>query len=322
MHIVPPHAPAFALLATLLLAAAPATAQSVDYQVPKIDGAFWQIAGNPDLGDLGTPVQQPVDFAIWQAADGTWQLWSCIRHTACGGFTRLFHRWESTHLTHADWEPKGVVMQAAPEFGELPGGLQAPHVFVAHGTYYMVYGDFMRICLASSADGKTFARVPVHDGEPDLFTGPYLNSRDAMMLRFGSLFVCYYTGSQAVTPFPGAVFCRTSADLLAWSEPMMVSAGGSASIPAHPFDSECPFVLERNGWYYLFRNQLYGVGAKNTQYASRNPFDFGVGTDRNLIGTLPVAAPEIVLHQGQHYLACLNPNLDGIRMARLRWATP
>ena len=33
--------------------------------------------------------QQPVDFAIWQASDGTWQVWSCIRQTKCGGKTRL-----------------------------------------------------------------------------------------------------------------------------------------------------------------------------------------------------------------------------------------
>ena len=60
---------------------------------PRIISDWWQVAGNPDLGAYGRPGQQPVDFAVWQAADGTWQLWSCIRHTACGGQTRLFYRW-------------------------------------------------------------------------------------------------------------------------------------------------------------------------------------------------------------------------------------
>jgi hypothetical protein len=50
--------------------------------VPQIDGDFWQVAGDPDLGKYTTPKQQPVDFGIWQAVDGTWQLWSCIRGTA------------------------------------------------------------------------------------------------------------------------------------------------------------------------------------------------------------------------------------------------
>ena len=80
--------------------------------MPQIDGEWWQIAGNPDLGPLTSEEQQPVDFSIWQAADGTWQLWSCIRHTKCGGKTRLFFRWEGNNLTDKDWRPIGIAMQA------------------------------------------------------------------------------------------------------------------------------------------------------------------------------------------------------------------
>jgi hypothetical protein len=58
------------------------SAQHTDARVliPRIDGDWWQIAGDPDLGEYTSEKQQPVDFAIWQAADGTWQLWSCIRN--------------------------------------------------------------------------------------------------------------------------------------------------------------------------------------------------------------------------------------------------
>ena len=68
--------------------------------MPRIDGPWWTVAGDPDLGGLTSPDQQPVDFAVWQAVDGTWQLWSCIRNTLCGGKTRLFHRWEGRPLPH------------------------------------------------------------------------------------------------------------------------------------------------------------------------------------------------------------------------------
>ncbi|MBT7162538.1 MAG: hypothetical protein HN904_07140, partial [Victivallales bacterium] len=44
---------------------------------PRISSEWWQVAGNPDLGGYATAEQEPVDFAVWQAADGTWQLWSC-----------------------------------------------------------------------------------------------------------------------------------------------------------------------------------------------------------------------------------------------------
>ena len=49
--------------------------------IPEIVGDWWQIAGNPDLGEFTSPEQEPTAFGMWQAADGTWQLWSCIRHT-------------------------------------------------------------------------------------------------------------------------------------------------------------------------------------------------------------------------------------------------
>jgi hypothetical protein len=192
-------------------------------------------------------------------------------------------------------------------------------VFRSNGLFFMVYGDWLRICLAVSTDGKTFERVQNANGQPDLFTGPYYNSRDPMMLRVGNQWHCYYMGSMPGVLYQSAIFCRTSYDFTAWSEPMMVSAGGMASIPPTMFDAECPFVVERNGWYYLFRNQIYGPNAQNTQYVSRNPLSFGVGDDRYRIGTMPVAAPEIVLHQGQYYIAALMPNLDGIRIARLRF---
>ncbi len=289
--------------------------------VPQVDGEWWPVADNPDLGPCTDPKQQPVDFGIWPAADGSWQIWSCIRHTKCGGNTRLFYRWEGAHLTDEHWKPMGIAMQADTALGESRGGLQAPYVFQTRGAYYMVYGDWKRICLARSDDGKTFVRVRNEKGEPALFFGPYENSRDPMVLEWGGLYFCYYMGHRREAAYKSAVFCRTSDDLRHWSEPMMVAAGGVAATQSNWYggDAECPFVVAKDGYFYLFRNQVYGEKSLNTQYASRNPLSFGVGDDRYRIGTLPVAAPEIFQHDGQWYIAALNPGLDGIRIARLRW---
>src|SRR5687768_1883139 len=95
---------------------------------PRIASEWWQVAGNPDLGKYNSDNQEPVDFAIWQAADGTWQLWSCIRNTKCGGETRLFHRWEGKSLESPNWTPMGIAMEADTSLGESTGGLQAPFV--------------------------------------------------------------------------------------------------------------------------------------------------------------------------------------------------
>ena len=43
--------------------------------VPVVEGNWWTIASTPDLGKLNKPGQEPVDFGVWQAADGTWQAW-------------------------------------------------------------------------------------------------------------------------------------------------------------------------------------------------------------------------------------------------------
>ncbi len=93
---------------------------------PHIVGDWWQIAGVPDLGtNLNNPGQQPVDFAIWQAADGTWQIQSCIRGTKEPGNTRLFYRWQGNNLTDTNWTPMGIAMEANTNCGETLGGLQA-----------------------------------------------------------------------------------------------------------------------------------------------------------------------------------------------------
>jgi len=46
-----------------------------------------------------------------------------------------------------------------------------------------------------------------------------------------------------------------------------------------------------------------------------------IAGDRFLVGTLPVAAPEIIEYDGQTYIASLLPSLKGIRIAKLEWGT-
>jgi hypothetical protein len=141
--------------------------------IPQIDGRWWQVADNPMGHKYATERQEPVDFAVWQAADGTWQLWSCIRNTTAGGKngkTRFFYRWQGKKLTDANWEPMGIAMEADPSLGETPGGLQAPHVVKIGDIYHMFYGDWVNICHATSKDGKDFTRVIRKNGRTAMFT--------------------------------------------------------------------------------------------------------------------------------------------------------
>jgi len=284
---------------------------------PVIVGPWRQIAGDPDLGAFTAPRQQPVDFAIWQAADGTWQLWSCIRGTKCGGKTRLFHRWQGAKLTDTNWTPGGIAMQADVAAGETEGGLQAPFVFRIEGEYALFYGDWEHICSARSADGKQFTRTLDNGNKPALFgEAAGANTRDPMVIRVGTAWHCYYTAHPANK---GAVYCRTSQDLRSWSESRIVAVGGAAGLG--PYSAECPFVVQRGaGDLYLFRTQRYGTNAQTSVYHSRDPLDFGINNDTgHLVCTLPVAAPEIFTAEGLNWIAALSPGLKGIQLARLAW---
>jgi hypothetical protein len=303
------------LLATFAVTAATAHAAEPPRK-PRVVGDWWQVADNPDLGELTSPKQQVVDFGVWQAADGTWQLWSCIRHTKEPGHTRLFYRWEGAKLTDPHWKPRGIAMHADTRTGELQGGLQAPFVFRTGGRFVMHYGGWNDICSATSADGKTFERTTGAHGKVTLFGAPTGNTRDPMTIRIGDLWHCYYT---AHPENKGAVYCRTSPDLSTWSDARVVARGGQSG--TGPFSSECPFVVELEpGQFYLFRNQVYGKDAKCSVYFSRDPFDFGIDRDAgHFVGTLPVAAPEIIRHHNEWFIATLTPSLKGIQIAKLTW---
>jgi hypothetical protein len=287
--------------------------------MPEIIGDWWQIAGNPDLGIYQTDSQQPLDFGIWQAADGTWQLWSCVRRTACGGRNRLFYRWEGDKLTSKNWRPMGIAMMADPNFGETEGGLQAPCVIREGDTYYMFYGDWVNICLAKSWDGKTFARHLNADRLSGLFSEkPGTSSRDPMVMSYQDRYYIYYTG---VPEGKGAIYCRMSTDLISWGDSVVVNSGGSGG--DGPATAECAFVnyLSQDNAFYLFRaHPVKGSEEYRTSiYRSENPLDFGVDSDKYLVGSLPFEVVRVIKYGADYYITALNPDYDGIRLARMKW---
>ncbi len=276
---------------------------------------WWKVSGNPNLGDLQSEDQQPVDFGIWQAQDGNWQIWSCIRKTKEVGKTRLFYGWESQDLHAEDWTPTGIKMRADSTLGENPGGMQAPYVMKKYEKFLMFYGDWNRICLAESQDGKTFTRK-LTNNDPSLFGDPEeTNTRDAMVIQTDDYWICYYV---AHPNNDGAIYARTSEDLVKWSDSRIVSYGGHVG-KGKLWLAECPFVIKLGDLYFLFRTEMYGKKNKTNIYRSRDPLNFGIDDDQYFVGSIPVAAPEIFQYQNVWYIACLMPTLDGIRIGRLHW---
>ncbi len=213
----------------------------------------------------------------------------------------------------------GIAMEADPNFGEIEGGLQAPHIIRKDDVYHMFYGDWVNICLAKSSDGKTFVRRLNDDGLSALFTEKAgIKSRDPMVMAYQDLYYIYYT---AILEGKGAIYCRTSADLINWGDSVVVSSGGIGG--DGPAAAECAFVyyFPHDHAFYFFRAfPVEGSEEYRTAiYRSQNPLDFGVDSDEYLIGSLPLEVVRIINSGPDFYITSLNPNYDGIRLAKMKW---
>jgi hypothetical protein len=322
---------------------------------PELDGEYWMIGPNPDLGALqgATPdptapwgtTQECVDHHVFQSDDGAWHLWACIRYTAIG---RLFYHWEAEQLTDENWRQTGEIMRADRSYGEsLTDGfmdheeeyMQSPFVIRHDGTFYLFYGTRKsrmdrhgnpvansdprmegQICLMTSSDGRTWNRAKNSRGQSRIFLGPGA-TRDPCVLRLGDLWLMYYAGYHEQDNFRPGFYCRVSSDLQRWSEPTTVHFDISGRYGSGQFTCECPHVVERGGYYYLFRTQFYPDGVTHV-FRSDNPFDFGVGDAADkYVGPIYAAAPEVIVDpaDGKEYITSNHDLTGGTRLCRLRW---
>jgi hypothetical protein len=306
---------------------------------PVLEGDSWLIGANPaDLGRLQGNItpgenykgQEVVDHHIWRDGKGNWRLWACIRKTAVG---RLFYGWVSPELERSPWKPLGAMMRRNKTAGESladRGGrflgevLQSPFVIRTNGRYYMFYGGgyadsgsylkLSSICLAISEDGVSFSRHENRFGESVLFYGPG-TARDPCLLEIGDTWHLYYAGNE--TGFPlHKHYVRTSSDLVNWSASREVVWGGTPG--THMSSTECPHVVRRQGYYYLFRTENYAKG-RTYVYRSEDPYDFGLNDDKCLIGQIDVAAPEIIVDGDKEYISSNKHIVEGAHLFRLRW---
>lgn len=331
---------------------------------PVLDGDFWLIGDNPDLGDLNGDktlevgkAQECVDHHVFQADDGKWHLWGCVRGTKIG---RLLYHWKANNLTDTHWEQTGEMLHPDQSVGENmcrfydQDWIQSPYIIKENGKYYMFYGGHStewdaygrasdrfpykshqlnsacvrgQICLMTSEDGLNWTRHLNPEGRTRLFAGPG-ESRDPMLLKANNLWHMYCAG--AVVALDGEImpqiYVRTSEDLLHWSDYSVVHY--DFSITNHSenergvWTHECPFVAEHAGYYYLFRTENYEKQCTHV-YRSEDPKDFGLGGEdakAKYVGVLPVAAPEVIRDKdGQEYVTSNHNLAGGTMLCKLKW---
>ena len=322
---------------------------------PALDGDYWMIGDNPDLGELdgrnrinntgfsGSRTQECVDHHVFQSEDGKWHLWGCIRGTAIG---RILYHWEADNLTDTHWLQTGENIRADKSAGENLDDwfdeewIQSPYIINDIGTYYMFYGghatgilssDIIRlpdgrgmiesqICVMTSSDGRKWVKHLNTDGQSRLFVGPG-EVRDPNLIKIDELWHLYYTGHKLDgNKFIPVILVRTSTDLINWSDYKVVHSDCSPRFGAGLWNTECPHVVERGGYYYLFRTEDYGQ-AKTHVFRSEDPYDFGIGNaEDKYVGMIAAAAPEIIVDADGNEFITSNHNLQGGTMlCRLKW---
>jgi hypothetical protein len=315
---------------------------------PVLDGNWWTVAPSPDLtAQLGGVVEQSsngehnavVDNHVFRDAAGVWHCWACVRSTAVG---RVLYHWKTEDFFASPWQATGEILRCDPCVGESIDDyhgqewIQSPYFLELDGTYYMFFGghttgvdaDGMpahgddprnecQMCLMTSSDGATWTRHRNVDGLSRLFIGPG-EVRDPCVIRVDAVWYCYYAGYEAAKRDVPGFFARTSVNLIDWSGPVCVHR--DQSLAGGRWDSECPHVVYREGYFYLFRTEDYYRSLTHV-YRSEDPLDFGVGDASDLyVSSFPVAAPELFVGPaGREFVISVhNPPL-GAQIAPVRW---
>lgn len=320
---------------------------------PVLDKERWTIGGNPDLGELQGNCrmrenelirQECVDHTLFKAADGKWHLWGCIRGTKIG---RIFYHWKSDSLSKRNWERTGEIIRGEELYGEYiccldhEECIRSPFVTHDDEKYYMFYSSHKNeatvnersdnpqaveciheipFCMMESKDGISWSRHLNSRGTTELFSGPG-QARDACVIKINNIWHLYYTGHDV---FDGmikpAFFVRTSENLLDWSDPILVHQDLDEEFGSGLYHTECPHVVERDGYYYLFRTRDYASGSSYV-FRSDNPYDFGRnGAKDKFVCKIDIAAPEIIVDDdGQEYITSSKDLWGGVSLGKLYW---
>lgn len=273
----------------------------------------WQVLFRPQ--ENGNYVN---DHTIVKGSDGAYHLYG-ITGFGGGSYTERY-------FVHAKGDSLLSPMQEEGRSIDRGTLAWAPCVIGEGENYYMFYGP-SPTQLAVSFDMYEWFGYPIRlEGEPLMAA-----HRDHFVLKVGEAdYLMYVVG---VHNQRGAVSLFRSSDLLHWQfEGFALTSGAEA--PLHPGwgAMESPYVVKREGRYYLFitYTDCSPENYNNTLvFASDDPTAFGE-YNGEAEGAVPVAqlyahAPEILTVDGQDYITTCgwndfpNPNPGCVSIAPLNW---
>ncbi len=262
------------------------------------------------------------DHSLVRGADGLWHLFGITSHAEADFSER------ERYFVHARGkllgEPEGMT-----ELGKVcDNGVRAwaPGVVFDGTRYFMHYGPSPMRMATSFELGHWMEHTPVVEGAP-------LDSchRDSMVFRRDEeTWLMYVTG---IDGRYGVVSVLESNDLVRWRF-LRFALRTSGNAPYNPpwGATESPFVVHRDGLYYLFitYTDCAPENYHNTLvFRSEDPTDFGEYTGDNeedlVIAKLHAHAPEIIEEDGRWFITTCGwpgrntPVEGGVAVAPLEW---
>lgn len=276
---------------------------------------------DPLAGKFAEPGGTVIDHALIEK-DGLHHLFY-IRGRACTHWpewpTRNFGHAVSKDLVH--WEVRNPVLQS-PDYGWDEFQVWAPHVIEHAGEYWMFYTGVNEFCcqavgLARSKDLFHWKR---HGEGPIITPGEWglwgarqgSDCRDPMVLKDGDTFYCYYTAIQKTGKVPeSCVGISSSKDLLNWKDEGFIRLEHSHKTPP-----ESPFVVKRDGRFYLFytsydHGTVYAVSDHPVTGWTELPVE-------QMVLEAKISASEIYETGGEWYMSVITHDPNHIHMFAVR----
>jgi arabinan endo-1,5-alpha-L-arabinosidase len=253
------------------------------------------------------------DHTFVQSTDGLWHLFGITHPEPASPAQERFFAHATAKNLMGPWTKQAPILPVDSRQNETV--VWAPFVLEHGGRYWMYYcgggvdHSKYRIQLAKSANLWCWQRSVVN---PMVVDG--VDARDPMVLLVGDEWVMYYAATS--TPRGGfhTVLSVTSKDLVRWSGRREVFR--SRTKGTYGGDTESPFVVARNGKYYLFvcTNVNYNQTAV---YESTSPFHWDL---EQVVGTYPAHASEIIhAPNGRWYASRCGWGEGGVYLAELKW---
>lgn len=250
----------------------------------------WKILFKPEK--FGNYVN---DHTIIKGSDDCWHLYGI---TSFGG-----HSYEERYFVHAKGESLDNPIQEVGKSIDTGTLAWAPCVIKKNDNYFMYYGPSPTKLAVSFDMHEWYGYNITMKNEPLMAA-----HRDHFVLNVGSnKYLMYVAG---VHNKKSAVSCFSSCDLLTWNfEGFALTSGRNTLLNPGWGAMESPFVLKKDGLYYLF--VTYTDSSDETYndtlvFCSENPLNFGEYNCGDG-GAVPITklsahAPEIIEENGKYYI--------------------